>query len=67
LLIILIKLYKLLISGFLPNSCRFTPSCSYYAIGALNKYGAIQGSWLTLKRIFKCHPFYKKSCIDPVP
>jgi putative membrane protein insertion efficiency factor len=52
----LIKAYKYLISPLLPNSCRFYPSCSEYALDAFNKYGFVKGLWLTLKRIGRCHP-----------
>jgi len=55
--ILLIKAYKYLISPILPNSCRFYPSCSEYALDAFNKYGFAKGFWLTLKRIGRCHPF----------
>jgi hypothetical protein len=53
---LLIKVYKYAISPVLPSSCRFYPSCSEYAIDALKKYGLLRGSWLTLKRIARCHP-----------
>ena len=65
--ILLIKLYKALLSGFLLDACRFTPSCSGFAVDALEKYGIIRGGWLALKRISKCHPFYKTTGFDPVP
>jgi putative membrane protein insertion efficiency factor len=52
----LIKAYKYAVSPILPSSCRFYPSCSEYAIDALKKYGILRGSWLTLKRIARCHP-----------
>ncbi len=52
----LIKAYKFAVSPILPSSCRFYPSCSEYAIDALKKYGLLRGSWLTLKRIARCHP-----------
>jgi uncharacterized protein len=52
----LIKVYRYAISPILPSSCRFYPSCSEYAIEALGKYGLLKGSWLTLKRIARCHP-----------
>jgi hypothetical protein len=54
--ILLIKVYKYAVSPVLPSSCRFYPSCSEYAIDALEKYGPWRGSWLTLKRIARCHP-----------
>lgn len=58
LLIFLIRIYRMAISPFLGANCRFTPTCSAYAIEALEKKGAIKGLWLTLKRICKCHPFH---------
>ncbi|MBZ0155465.1 MAG: membrane protein insertion efficiency factor YidD [Alphaproteobacteria bacterium] len=64
-LITLVKLYRYLLSPLLPSSCRFTPSCSEYSIEALEKYGAVKGCWLTLKRIVKCHPFHPGG-YDPV-
>jgi putative membrane protein insertion efficiency factor len=57
--IILIRAYQLVISPFLPpNTCRFYPTCSQYAIDSVNKYGSLKGSWRALKRIGKCHPFH---------
>jgi uncharacterized protein len=53
-------------SAILPPSCRFSPSCSAYAIEALSRYGAARGSWLSLKRIMRCHPFGGHG-YDPVP
>jgi putative membrane protein insertion efficiency factor len=53
----LLKLYKTFISPFLPPSCRFTPTCSEYTMQAVQKYGAIRGSWLGVKRICRCQPF----------
>jgi putative membrane protein insertion efficiency factor len=50
----------------LPNSCRFYPTCSVYAMEALEKHGALIGTWLAIKRVFKCHPFHKGG-FDPVP
>ena len=47
--------------------CRFVPSCSQYAYEAIEKYGALKGSWLALKRLLRCHPFYKGDPYDPVP
>ena len=58
-LIMLIRGYKMVISPLLPpNTCRFYPSCSTYAIDALTKYGAARGTWRALKRIGRCHPFH---------
>jgi putative membrane protein insertion efficiency factor len=63
--ILFIKFYQLSISPLLPNTCRFTPSCSQYGIEAINKYGAFKGSFLSLKRILRCHP-WGGSGYDPV-
>ncbi len=63
---ILILFYKKFISPVLPSSCRFYPTCSSYSLQAIEKYGAIKGSWLAIKRISKCHPFHKGG-YDPVP
>ena len=63
--IIFIKFYQYSISPLLPNSCRYAPTCSQYGIDAINKYGAIKGSWLGLKRILRCHP-WGGSGYDPV-
>lgn len=61
-----IYLYRLFLSPFFANSCRFHPSCSHYAEGAYRKYGAIRGSMLTIKRILRCHPWHPGG-FDPVP
>ncbi|MDY6932935.1 MAG: membrane protein insertion efficiency factor YidD [Spirochaetota bacterium] len=62
----LIRVYKLIISPYLPASCRFTPTCSVYSMGALQKHGLVKGVYLSLKRILRCHPFCKGG-FDPVP
>ncbi|MDR1725396.1 MAG: membrane protein insertion efficiency factor YidD [Bacteroidales bacterium] len=62
----LIRFYQLSISPILPNSCRFTPTCSQYAIEAIKKYGAFKGGWLAFRRILRCNP-WGKSGYDPVP
>ena len=54
-----LKFYKRHISPGLPPACRFIPTCSEYAMQAIEKYGAGKGSWLAFKRIMKCHPFHK--------
>ena len=64
--ILLIRFYQAAISPYLMASCRFTPSCSAYGIEAIQKYGAIKGGWLTLKRLARCHP-WGGSGLDPVP
>jgi len=64
--VVLIKIYQLCLSPFLPKVCRFTPSCSTYAIEALRKHGPLRGSWLAARRILRCHP-WGGSGYDPVP
>ena len=67
LLLWLIGFYRHHVSPTTPPSCRFTPTCSAYAYEAINKYGVLKGGWLAVKRIFRCHPFYKGDPYDPVP
>ncbi len=62
-----IKLYQILISPHLGSNCKFSPTCSNYAIGALKKYGLTKGLYLTTIRIFKCNPWNKNCGYDPVP
>jgi len=63
--ILFIKFYQYSISPLLPNSCRYTPTCSQYSIDAVNKYGVFKGIWLGFKRIITCHP-WGGSGYDPV-
>ena len=65
-LVVLIKFYQVCISPFTPPSCRYTPTCSQYALEALRRYGPFKGGWLALKRILRCHP-WGESGYDPVP
>ena len=67
LLLSLIRFYQRCISPYTPASCRFRPTCSAYAIEAINKYGALKGGWLAFKRLLRCNPFYKGDPYDPVP
>jgi len=69
LFIALIRFYQRNISPLRPPCCRFSPTCSQYAIQAITKYGAVKGGWLALKRISRCHPFHRKGYkfYDPVP
>jgi putative membrane protein insertion efficiency factor len=62
----LIRGYQLLFSPLLPPSCRFHPSCSQYALEAVNRHGALKGSWLAARRLARCHPFHPGG-FDPVP
>lgn len=65
-LLLLIKAYRYCLSPLLGPSCRFLPTCSDYALQAIDKYGAGHGSWLALKRIARCHPWHPGG-YDPVP
>ena len=67
LMLLLIRFYRKCISPYTPASCRFTPTCSQYAYEAISKYGAAKGGLMALKRLLRCHPFYKGSTYDPVP
>jgi putative membrane protein insertion efficiency factor len=60
-----IKLYKMFLSPFFPPACRFEPSCSVYAMEAVEKYGALRGTWMGIKRILRCQPFCEGG-YDPV-
>ncbi len=62
----LIKGYRSFISPLFPPSCRFQPTCSQYAVEAVEKFGIWHGSWLTIKRILRCHPWHPGG-YDPVP
>ena len=66
-LVKLIRLYQILISPYLGSNCKFSPTCSNYAIEALKKYGLIKGFYLTSIRILKCNPWNKNCGFDPVP
>jgi putative membrane protein insertion efficiency factor len=66
LLVLLVRLYQRAVSPLLPPACRFHPSCSSYAVGALERHGALKGSWLAARRLARCHPFHPGG-IDPVP
>ncbi len=62
----LIRFYQRFISPLTPPACRFTPTCSQYTLEAIQKYGALKGTWLGIKRICRCHP-WGGSGYDPVP
>jgi putative membrane protein insertion efficiency factor len=62
-----IRIYSFLISPFLGQNCRFHPTCSAYMHEAVDKHGVIKGGFLGVKRLCKCHPYYKGDFIDPVP
>lgn len=65
-LLALIRGYQYAISPLLGRSCRYLPTCSDYAAEAVTKYGAIRGGWLSVKRVFRCHPWHPGG-YDPVP
>jgi putative membrane protein insertion efficiency factor len=65
-LIGLVKVYQGAMSPYLPGACRYTPTCSQYAIEAIQKHGPLKGGWLGLKRISRCHPWGGHG-YDPVP
>ena len=69
LLLWMIRFYRKYISPLSPPCCRFNPTCSAYALEAIEKYGAGKGGWLALRRILRCNPFHKQDGIeyDPVP
>jgi hypothetical protein len=67
LLIGVIRAYQMALSPFLPpNTCRFYPTCSVYAVDAIRKYGSVKGGWMAARRIAKCHPYHPGG-YDPVP
>ena len=66
LLIILIQAYRYLLSSLLGNNCRYTPTCSQYALEAIETHGSMKGLWLALKRVSSCHPWHAGG-IDQVP
>ena len=63
----LIRFYQASVSPLFPPRCRFVPTCSQYALEAVEKYGAVKGGWLAAKRFSRCHPFHKGGWYDPVP
>jgi putative membrane protein insertion efficiency factor len=65
-LLALIRFYRKGVSPWLPPTCRFTPTCSGYGLEAVTRYGAMQGGWLTVRRLCRCHP-WGGSGYDPVP
>lgn len=64
-LIAMVKVYHFTLSPVLGRQCRFAPTCSWYALDALRKYGGVRGGWMTVKRLARCHPF-SKGGYDPV-
>ena len=66
-LMALVRFYRRYISPMRQPCCRFVPTCSQYALEALEKYGALKGSYLAIRRILRCHPVHKGGFYDPVP
>lgn len=65
-MLLAIKAYRLILSPWTGNQCRFYPTCSHYAEEAVQSHGALMGAYLTLRRLAKCHPWHQGGC-DPVP
>lgn len=65
-LIAILRFYKRRISPLLPNACIYTPTCSEYAMEAIEKHGVFKGTWLAIKRVLRCNPFHEGG-YDPVP
>jgi uncharacterized protein len=65
-LIGLVRFYQVGVSPWTPPSCRYTPTCSHYAVEALDTHGTLRGAWLTLRRLLRCHPWGGHG-YDPVP
>ncbi len=66
LLLLLIRAYRMVLSPWLGNHCRFYPTCSQYTHEAVSRHGALAGSWLGLRRLLRCHPWHAGG-VDPVP
>ena len=66
LLLLLVQFYRSCLSPLTPPSCRYYPTCSAYAMEAIERYGARRGAWMALRRILRCHPFHRGG-YDPVP
>ena len=65
-LLLIIKFYRLVLSPYIGQHCRFTPTCSEYALTAITRYGTLRGGWLAVRRIGRCHP-WSEGGHDPVP
>jgi uncharacterized protein len=65
-LLMLVRAYQYVLSPYFGTQCRFSPTCSHYAVDALKKHGAIKGSYLTTRRLLRCHPWHPGG-YDPIP
>jgi putative membrane protein insertion efficiency factor len=64
----ILRIYKLVLSPYVPSACRYTPTCSEYAHDAIERHGALRGTWLAARRLGRCHPFSSHvGGYDPVP
>ena len=63
----MIRFYQVAISPYRPRCCNYIPTCSQYAMEAIEKYGALKGGWLAFKRLMRCNPFNRSNPYDPVP
>lgn len=66
LMLMLVRVYQYVLSPYFGTQCRFSPTCSHYAVDALTQYGALKGGWLTSRRLLRCHPWHSGG-FDPVP
>lgn len=66
LLLMLVRAYQYVLSPYFGTQCRFSPTCSHYAVDALTQYGALKGGWLMSRRLLRCHPWHPGG-FDPVP
>ena len=64
--LLLLRGYQRWISPAFPPACRFAPTCSQYAMEAIDRYGLLRGAWLTVRRVLRCHPYHPGG-LDPVP
>lgn len=67
LLLALVRFYRRAISPHMAPRCRYIPTCSQYALEAIEKYGAMRGGFMALRRVLRCHPFSRRGPYDPVP
>jgi len=67
LIVYLIRFYRFFISPMFPSCCRFYPTCSSFSLRAVEKYGLLSGGWISIKRLFRCHPFDRHPGYDPLP
>jgi len=64
--VLILRMYQIAVSPYLPSACRYTPTCSHYSQEAIQRHGVIMGGWMGMKRLARCHPWGGKG-YDPVP